>query len=121
MDGTRMSPMSEWLKSDVFIIFVVVLLLTVISIFAVCWVIRRRRTHKTTEKMAEIEIIPFAGSGGNNKPRFTLRIITEQKHASELIQMLTGQIRSTVGPVCSTDLGVSAVTDEVASTSQDQP
>ncbi|XP_053473512.1 uncharacterized protein LOC128603230 isoform X2 [Ictalurus furcatus] len=71
-------------------------------------------------KMAEIEIVPFAGSGRNHKPRFTLRIITEQKHASELVQMLTSQIRSTVGPSRSTDLGVSAVTAEVASTSQDQ-
>lgn len=70
--------------------------------------------------MAEIEIVPFAGSGRNHKPRFTLRIITEQKHASELVQMLTSQIRSTAGPAGSTGLGVSAVTAEVASTSQDQ-
>ncbi|KAK3527545.1 hypothetical protein QTP86_026652 [Hemibagrus guttatus] len=119
MDGTRMSPMSEWLNSDVFIIFVVVLLLTVIGIFAVCCVIRRRRTHRTAEKMAEVEIIPFTNSGRSNKPRFTLRIITEQKHASEIVQMLTGQICSTVDPVCSTD-GVSAVNAEVIDTSQDQ-
>ncbi|XP_053473856.1 uncharacterized protein si:dkey-111e8.4 [Ictalurus furcatus] len=117
---SRVSSMSEWLKSDIFIVFMVVLSLTVISIFAVCCLMRRRRTYKTRQKMAEIEIVPFAGSGRNHKPRFTLRIITEQKHASELVQMLTSQIRSTAGPAGSTGLGVSAVTAEVASTSQDQ-
>ncbi|XP_058239124.1 uncharacterized protein si:dkey-111e8.4 [Hemibagrus wyckioides] len=119
MDGTRVSPMSDWLNSDVFIIFVVVLLLTVIAIFAVCWVLRRRRTRKTAEKMAEVEIIPFTNSGRSSRPRFTLRVITEQKHASEIVQMLTGQICSTVDPVCATD-DVSAVIAEVIDTSQDQ-
>lgn len=73
-------------------------------------------------KMAEVEITSFVGSGGNHKPRFTLRIITEQKHASEIVQMLTDQrrIRSTVGPMRSTYLGVSAVTAEVDDASQDQ-
>lgn len=64
--------------------------------------------------MAEVEIIPFGGSGRNNEPRFTLRIITAQEHASELVQMFTSQI-------CSTDLGVSEVNAEVADISQDQP
>ncbi|KAK2816593.1 hypothetical protein Q7C36_022864 [Tachysurus vachellii] len=116
MDDTRVSSMSEWLNSDIFIIFVVFLLLTIIAIVAVCCILRRRHTH---EKMAEVEIIPPANSSPNNNPRFTLRILTEQKHASEIIQMLTGQIRS-IDAVCTTDPGVSDVHAEVIKISQDQ-
>lgn len=49
-----------------------------------------------------------------------MRILTEQKHASEIVQMLTGQIRSTVDAVCTTDPGVSAENAEVIDISQDQ-
>ncbi|XP_047665422.1 uncharacterized protein si:dkey-111e8.4 [Tachysurus fulvidraco] len=117
MDDTRVSPMSEWLNSDIFIIFVVFLLLTIIAIVTVCCILRRRHTH---EKMAEVEIIPSANSSPNNNPRFTLRIITEKKHASEIVQMLTVQTRSTVDAVCTTDPGVSDVHAEVIEISQDQ-
>ncbi|KAF4073319.1 hypothetical protein AMELA_G00257500 [Ameiurus melas] len=112
--------MSELLKSDIFIIFMVVLSLTVISVSVVCCLMRHLHTRKARQKMAEIEIVPSAGLGTNHKPRFTLRIITEQKHASELVEIITSQIHSAVGPSRSTDLDVSAVTAEVASTSQDE-
>ncbi|KAI5608287.1 hypothetical protein C0J50_6758 [Silurus asotus] len=110
--------MSEWLKSDVFIIFVVVLLITVIAIVAVCCCLRRRGTSIKTKKMAVIEITPLDFPGRSNTIRFTLKIITEQKHASEIVQMLTGQIPTTGGRVCSTDLGISVRVDEVSSNSQ---
>ncbi|KAK2816587.1 hypothetical protein Q7C36_022858 [Tachysurus vachellii] len=116
MDDTRVSSMSEWLNSDIFIIFVVFLLLTIIAIVAVCCILRPRHTHK---KMAEVELFPPANSSPNNNPRFTLRILTEQKHASEIIQMLTGQIRS-IDAVCTTDPGVSAEHAEVIEISHNQ-
>lgn len=39
--------------------------------------------------MAEIEIIPVDGTHVGNTPRFTLKIVTEQTHATELVEMLT--------------------------------
>uniref|UniRef100_A0A4W4F8G7 Uncharacterized protein n=1 Tax=Electrophorus electricus TaxID=8005 RepID=A0A4W4F8G7_ELEEL len=98
MSGSRMSTVSQWLSSDVFIVFVVVLLLLLAAISTVCWVMRRRT--------AEIEIIPAGGLDRNNQPSFTLKIVTEQKHASELIQMLTGNANLT-------ELTASVVTAEV--------
>ncbi|KAA0717210.1 hypothetical protein E1301_Tti017355 [Triplophysa tibetana] len=81
--------LSQWLNSDFFIVFVVVLVLLLLVIFAICWVIRRHQTQKMTEKMAEIEIIAVDGSDRGNVPRFTLKIVTEQTHATELVEMLT--------------------------------
>ncbi|XP_035382757.1 monocarboxylate transporter 8 [Electrophorus electricus] len=57
-------------------------------------------------RTAEIEIIPAGGLDRNNQPSFTLKIVTEQKHASELIQMLTGNANLT-------ELTASVVTAEV--------
>ncbi|XP_062845130.1 uncharacterized protein si:dkey-111e8.4 [Trichomycterus rosablanca] len=113
MDGSRVSSMSQWWNSDVFIVFVVVLLLIIVAIFAFCWIKRRRPVP--TETLAEIEIIPLDNLGKNNQPRFTLMIIMEQKHASELVQTLTCRSRSIVHQSCS------SVTAEIASTSRDQP
>ncbi|XP_042579348.1 uncharacterized protein si:dkey-111e8.4 [Cyprinus carpio] len=81
--------LSWWLNSDVFIVFVVLLLLLLLVVFAVCWLIRRHHTQRPTEKMAEIEIIPVDGTHVGNPPRFTLKIVTEQIHATELVEMLT--------------------------------
>ncbi len=39
--------------------------------------------------MAEIEIIPVDGTHVGNLPRFILKIVTEQTHATELVEMLT--------------------------------
>lgn len=39
--------------------------------------------------MAEIEIIPVNGADEGNPSRFTLKIVTEQTHATELVEMLT--------------------------------
>ncbi|XP_066515004.1 uncharacterized protein si:dkey-111e8.4 [Hoplias malabaricus] len=112
VDGSRMSSMSQWLNSDVFIVFVVVLLLLVVAAIGVCCVTRYRRTHTTTERMAEIEILPCDGSDRSGQVRVILKIVTEQKHASELIHMLTGHRRLTEADQLAT---------EVASTSIDQP
>ncbi|XP_055055771.2 uncharacterized protein [Misgurnus anguillicaudatus] len=87
---------SQWLNSDFFIVFVVVLVLLLLVIFAVCWVIRRQHTQRTTEKMAEIQIIPIDASDRGNVPRFTLKIVTEQTHATELVEMLTHRGHSIV-------------------------
>ncbi|KAF5890848.1 Uncharacterized protein DAT39_019450, partial [Clarias magur] len=48
MSGTRVTSMSEWLQSDVFIIFVVALLLEVIILVALCYIIRRHRIYSKT-------------------------------------------------------------------------
>ncbi|KAK1787507.1 hypothetical protein P4O66_016006, partial [Electrophorus voltai] len=106
MSGSRMSTVSQWLSSDVFIVFVVVLLLLLAAISTVCWVMRRHHRHTAKERTAEIEIIPAGGLDRNNQPSFTLKIVTEQKHASELIQMLTGNANLT-------ELTASVVTAEV--------
>ncbi|KAL7838680.1 hypothetical protein AOLI_G00270840 [Acnodon oligacanthus] len=103
MDGRQVSSMSQWLNSDVFIVFVVVLVLFVVAVFAVCWVIRCRRTQTQTERMAEIEIVPAAGSDRSGQHRFTLKIVTEQKHASELVQILTNHTRLKENTECSAD------------------
>uniref|UniRef100_A0A8C2ID19 Si:dkey-111e8.4 n=1 Tax=Cyprinus carpio TaxID=7962 RepID=A0A8C2ID19_CYPCA len=81
--------LSWWLNSDIFIVFVVLLLLLLLVVFAVCWLIRRHHTQRPTEKMAEIEIIPVDGTHVGNPPIFTLKIVTEQTHATELVEMLT--------------------------------
>uniref|UniRef100_A0A8B9H4J7 Si:dkey-111e8.4 n=1 Tax=Astyanax mexicanus TaxID=7994 RepID=A0A8B9H4J7_ASTMX len=86
---------SQWLNSEIFIAFVVVLLLLIVALCAVCWILRCRRTPTTTERMAEIEIIPADGSDGKSPPRFILKIVTEEKHASELVQMLIEHRRVT--------------------------
>lgn len=48
--------------------------------------------------MAEIEIIPVDGTHVGNPPRFTLKIVTEQTHATELVEMLTRRGCSTEVP-----------------------
>lgn len=40
-------------------------------------------------KMAEIEITPVDAADLGNSARFTLKIVTEQTHATELVEMLT--------------------------------
>ncbi|XP_056313113.1 uncharacterized protein si:dkey-111e8.4 [Danio aesculapii] len=81
--------LSQWLNSDIFIVFVVLLLLLLLVIFAVCWLMRRQNTQRPPEKMAEIEIIPVNSADAGNQSRFTLKIVTEQTHATELVEMLT--------------------------------
>ncbi|NP_001410136.1 uncharacterized protein LOC794063 [Danio rerio] len=81
--------LSQWLNSDIFIVFVVLLLLLLLVIFAVCWLMRRQNTQRPPEKMAEIEIIPVNSADAGNPSRFTLKIVTEQTHATELVEMLT--------------------------------
>lgn len=41
--------LSRWLNSDIFIVFVVLLLLLLLVIFAVCWLMRRHHTQRSTE------------------------------------------------------------------------
>ncbi|KAI4904525.1 hypothetical protein NFI96_025655 [Prochilodus magdalenae] len=133
MDGTQMSSMSQWLNSDVFIMFVVVLVLLVVAAFAVCWVMRcrRARTGATTDasnqlmprfpplrRMAEIEIIPADGPDRNNQSRFILKIVTEQRHASELVRMLTSHGHLTEDPACPTDRLTPEVTENTVPTDQ---
>ncbi|XP_022520179.2 uncharacterized protein si:dkey-111e8.4 isoform X1 [Astyanax mexicanus] len=117
MDENRVSSVSQWLNSEIFIAFVVVLLLLIVALCAVCWILRCRRTPTTTERMAEIEIIPADGSDRKSPPRFILKIVTEEKHASELVQMLIEHRRVAKDTACSTD----PLTPEVASTSRDEP
>ncbi|KAK7164793.1 hypothetical protein R3I94_003247 [Phoxinus phoxinus] len=81
--------LSRWLNSDIFIVFVVLLLLLLLVIFAVCWLMKRHHTRRPTEKMAEIEITPVDAADLGNSARFTLKIVTEQTHATELVEMLT--------------------------------
>ncbi|XP_051966478.1 uncharacterized protein si:dkey-111e8.4 [Xyrauchen texanus] len=103
--------LSQWLNSDIFIVFVVVLLLLLLVIFAVFWLMRRHRSKRPIEKMAEIEIIPVDGSDRGNLPRFTLKIVTEQMHATELVEMLTRRGHSVEVPDHHSNLSVSAVRD----------
>ncbi|XP_039514770.1 uncharacterized protein si:dkey-111e8.4 [Pimephales promelas] len=81
--------LTRWLNSDIFIVFVVLLLLLLLVIFAVCWLMRRHHTQRPTEKLAEIEITPTDDADMGNSARFTLKIVTEQTHATELVEMLT--------------------------------
>lgn len=60
--------------------------------------------------MAEIEIIPADGSNKGNVPRFTLKIVTEQTHATELVEMLTCRGHSIEVPDQPANPSVSAVT-----------
>ncbi|KAL6463311.1 hypothetical protein MHYP_G00277020 [Metynnis hypsauchen] len=117
MDGRQVSSMSQWLNSDVFIVFVVVLVLFIVAVFVVCWVMRCRRRQTQTERMAEIEIIPAAGSDRSSQHRFILKIVTEQKHASELVQILTNHNRLKEDTECSAD----QLASEVASRDKPQP
>ncbi|XP_073696135.1 uncharacterized protein [Garra rufa] len=104
--------LSRWLNSDIFIVFVVLLLLLLLVIFAVCWLIKRHHTQTPTEKMAEIEIIPVDGTHVGNPLRFTLKIVTEQTHATELVEMLTRRSHSMEVPDSQINPSVSAVTEE---------
>ncbi|XP_067296221.1 uncharacterized protein si:dkey-111e8.4 [Pseudorasbora parva] len=103
--------LSRWLSSDIFIVFVVLLLLLLLVIFAVCWLMRRHRT-RPTEKMAEIEIIPVDAADLGNSARFTLKIVTEQTHATELVEMLTLRGHSVEASDRHCNPSVSAVTED---------
>uniref|UniRef100_A0A674E0S7 Uncharacterized protein n=1 Tax=Salmo trutta TaxID=8032 RepID=A0A674E0S7_SALTR len=85
---------SKWFASDIFIIFVVVLLLVLLVLGAVCcWFVRRNRTQRATAmKLTEIEIIS-AGDGleKETQAKFTLKIRTDQSHATQLVEMLVGR------------------------------
>ncbi|XP_048044048.1 uncharacterized protein si:dkey-111e8.4 [Megalobrama amblycephala] len=104
--------LSRWLNSDIFIVFVVLLLLLLLVIFAVCWLMRRHHTQRPTEKMAEIEIIPVDAADSGNSPRFTLKIVTEQTHATELVETLTRRGRSVEVSDRHSKPSVSAVTKD---------
>lgn len=66
-------------------------------------------SHLFCRKMAEIEIIPADGSDRGNIPRFTLKIVTEQTHATELVEMLTCIGHSIKAPDHHSNPSVSAV------------
>ncbi|XP_062391592.1 uncharacterized protein si:dkey-111e8.4 isoform X2 [Sardina pilchardus] len=91
--------LAEWLRSDVFIVFVVVLVLLGLVLTAVCWVWRRQRRHRpsTSQRLTEIEIYPTvdASVGEAQQQKFCLKIRTDQRHASELVGILADHIRPT--------------------------
>uniref|UniRef100_A0A674BHD5 Uncharacterized protein n=1 Tax=Salmo trutta TaxID=8032 RepID=A0A674BHD5_SALTR len=89
------------LSSDIFIIYVVVLLLVLLALRAVCWVVRNNRTQRTTaEKLTDIEIIS-AGDGPerDTQAKFTLKIRTDPRHATQLVEMLVGRVCRLEGAV----------------------
>nr|XP_046172857.1 uncharacterized protein si:dkey-111e8.4 [Oncorhynchus gorbuscha] len=98
--GHRYATASRWFASDIFIIFVVVLLLVLLVLGAVCcWFVRRNRTQRATAmKLTEIEIIS-AGDGleRETQAKFTLKIRTDQSHATQLVEMLVGRVRRLEG------------------------
>ncbi|CAB1316067.1 unnamed protein product [Coregonus sp. 'balchen'] len=103
--GDTYATASQWVSSD---IFVVVLLLVLLVLRAVCWVVRNNRTQRTTaeyerddligsKKLTEIEIIS-AGDGPerDTQAKCTLKIKTDQRHATQLVEILVG--REGAGP-----------------------
>ncbi|KAK6305520.1 hypothetical protein J4Q44_G00243000 [Coregonus suidteri] len=100
--GNRYATASQWFASDIFIIFVVVLFLVLLVLGAVCcWVVRHNRTQRSTaEKLTEIEIIS-AGDGPERETqaKFTLKIRTDQSHATQLVEMLVGRVSRLEGAV----------------------
>lgn len=62
--------------------------------------------------MAEIEIVPVDGANVGNPVRFTLKIVTEQTHATELVEMLTRRGRSVEVPDDHSNPSVSAFTED---------
>ncbi|KAG5284351.1 hypothetical protein AALO_G00025760 [Alosa alosa] len=91
--------LADWLQSDVFIVFVVVMVLLGLVLTAVCWVWRRQRRSRqsTLQRLTEIEIYPVVdGSVGEaQQQKFSLKIRTDQRHASELVGILADHIRPT--------------------------
>uniref|UniRef100_A0A3P8YSE7 Uncharacterized protein n=1 Tax=Esox lucius TaxID=8010 RepID=A0A3P8YSE7_ESOLU len=98
-NGATHANASQWFSSNIFIIFVVVLILILLVIGLACWLIRRSRNRtNATEKVTEIEILS-AGSGSetDTQPKFTLKIKTDQSHATQLVEMFVRRVSHAEG------------------------
>ncbi|KAL0994060.1 hypothetical protein UPYG_G00117290 [Umbra pygmaea] len=93
-NGDTFSTASRWFSSNIFIIFVVVLVLVLVVIGSVCCLVRQNRNRRNTaERVTEIEIIsPGNGLESENQAKFTLKIKTDQRHATQLVGMLVGRV-----------------------------
>ncbi|KAJ8245306.1 hypothetical protein GJAV_G00269380 [Gymnothorax javanicus] len=81
---------SKFFRSEIFIAIMVVLILICLAVLVFCCIYRRRRTQKLRiQKLTEIVVISGESEKQGDRPKFKVRILTDQHHATKLVRIIT--------------------------------
>ncbi|KAJ8249632.1 hypothetical protein COCON_G00228480 [Conger conger] len=99
--GSRFRKLAEFFRSDIFIIVAVVLVIVFLAIAVICCIHRRRQNQRLlTQRLTQIVVVRAGAANENGRPSYTLRIQTDQDHATKLVGLITGHpYRSSSAPV----------------------
>ncbi|KAG5830809.1 uncharacterized protein LOC118219009 [Anguilla anguilla] len=86
----RFRKIFEFLRSDIFIIIAVVLVVVFLAVSVFCCIHRRRQAKRLLmHRLTEIVVVRSGSDSQNGRPKYSFRIRTDQDHATKLVQIIT--------------------------------